>query len=163
MYKDDRYAIHRTKYNVAKDISNRTYKGIVYDSAMEMRYFRDVIEPLVASGYIKHYERQKKYVLQDSFKHNNNTILAIVYVADYYIEYENGYKEVIDIKGMPDSVAKLKRKLFWSKYPDIEYKWITYNKSHGGWVDYDELQKTRRIEKRAKERYVKAQEEKDNE
>lgn len=161
MQKENKYAVHRTKYNVNKDVISRTYKGITYDSVMEMRYFIEVIEPMMEVGYITYYERQKKYVLQESFKHNQQTVLAITYVADYYIEYSNGHKEVIDIKGMPDGVAKIKRKLFWKVHPEIEYKWITYNKTHGGWVEYDELQKTRRAEKRAKERLKKAQDKQD--
>ena len=153
MKKDKETLVHRTKYNVNKDVINRTYKNVTYDSVMEMRYFIDVVEPMMEAGLILYYERQKKYELQERFKYNQKTVLAVTYIADFYIEYSNGHKVVIDIKGMPDGVAKLKRKLFWHKYPDIEYKWLTYNKSHGGWVEYDDLQKTRRAEKRAKERY----------
>ena len=153
MKKDNKELVHRTKYNVNKDVISRTYKNVTYDSVMEMRFFIEVIEPMMKAGQILFYDRQVKFELQEKFRHNQQNVLAITYVADYYIEYANGHREVIDIKGMPDDVAKLKRKLFWYKYPDIEYKWITYNKSHGGWVNYDELQKVRRAEKRAKARY----------
>ena len=153
MKKDKEMLVHRTKYNVNKDVLSRTYKNVTYDSVMEMRYFIEVIEPLMETGRILYYDRQVKYELQERFKHNHQTVLSITYVADFYIEYADGSKVVIDIKGMPDGVAKLKRKLFWHKYPDIEYKWLTFNKSHGGWVEYDELQKARRAEKKAKERY----------
>ena len=153
MKKDKNQLVHRTKFNVNKDVASRTYKGVTYDSAMEMRYFIEVVEPLVASGMIIYYERQKKYILQERFKHSHQTVLPVTYVADYYIEYSDGHRAVIDIKGMPDDVAKLKRKLFWYKYPDIDYLWLTHNKSHGGWIEYDALQKMKRTEKRAKERY----------
>lgn len=146
------YPLKRSKYNVTKEKNARTYKGITYDSEMEMRYYIEIIEPLMATDIIKSCERQKKYVLIPSFKRKGTTVRAIEYVADYYIQYTNGLDEVVDIKGMPDSVAKLKRKLFWSIYPDTEYRWITYNKSHGGWVDYDELQDMKRKEKKEKEK-----------
>ena len=53
----------RTKYNVGKKTYDRTYDGIVFDSAIEMKYYRDVILPAVKSGDIVHYEMQKKYIL----------------------------------------------------------------------------------------------------
>lgn len=155
-----KYPIRRSKYNVNKDLSSRTYKNVIYDSAMEMKYFIEVIEPMISLGYIKYYERQKKYNLLPSFKRNGKTVLAIDYVADYYIEYSNGVTEVIDVKGMPDDVAKLKRKLFWSRYPEIDYRWVTYNKSHGGWLDYDVLHEMKLKEAREK-KAKNAQEEKD--
>lgn len=143
---------HSSKYNVAKDKADRTYKGVVYDSVMEMKYFRDVIEPQYESGWIKYYERQKSYVLLNNFRRNGQFIYGITYVADFYVEYINDTIEVIDVKGCPDDVAKMKRKLFWQIYPDIDYRWVTYNKAHGGWVDYDELQKLKRAEKKEKKK-----------
>ena len=147
-----------SKFNVSNLVANRTYKGVLYDSILEMRYFKEVIEPLIESGYIDSYERQKPYILQASFRRPNGTLVrAITYVADFVIRYSNGIEEVVDIKGMPTQDAKIKRKLFWAKYPDVEYKWISYNKKHGGWVDYDDLQKKIREDKRIKESGVKGE------
>lgn len=117
---------------------------------MEMKYYRDVLLPNVESGSIINYELQKKYVLQEGFEKDGKRVLPITYIADFYIEYSDGHKEVIDIKGCPDSVAKIKRKLFWKKYPDIQYLWITYVKKFGGWGSYDDFKKLRSNEKRAK-------------
>lgn len=57
----------RTKFNVGKNTYDRTYNGIVFDSAVEMKYYRDVILPAVERGEIAHYEMQKKYILQPAF------------------------------------------------------------------------------------------------
>ena len=140
----------RSKYNVDKDTAKRTYNNIVFDSVLEMKYYRDVILPNVESGLIKYYELQKEYELQPKFTHNGKTVLPIKYVADFYIEYTNGHKEVIDTKGLPDSVALLKRKMYWYHYPDVDYKWITYVKKYGGWLDYDTVKKLRSQEKKNK-------------
>ena len=140
----------RSKYNVDKDTAKRTYNNIVFDSVLEMKYYRDVILPNVESGLIKHYELQKEYELQPKFTHNGKTVLPIKYVADFYIEYTDGHKEVIDTKGLPDSVALLKRKMYWYHYPDVDYKWITYVKKYGGWLDYDTVKKLRSQEKKNK-------------
>ena len=140
----------RSKYNVDKDTAKRTYDNIVFDSVLEMKYYRDVILPNVESGLIKYYELQKEYELQPKFTHNGKTVLPIKYVADFYIEYTDGHKEVIDTKGLPDSVALLKRKMYWYHYPDVDYKWITYVKKYGGWLDYDTVKKLRSQEKKNK-------------
>ena len=51
---------------------------------------------------------------------------------------------------MPDSVAKIKRKMFWYKYPGMDYQWITYVKKFGGWLDYETVKSLRKEEKRNK-------------
>lgn len=139
-------------------VGNRTYKGVIYDSVLEMRYFKEVIEPLMETGFIADYEYQKPYILQNSFRRpNGKMVRAITYVADFVIHYSNGIDEVIDVKGMPTQDAKIKRKLFWGKYPDVEYKWISYSKKHGGWVDYDDLQQKRREDKKARKNELKGE------
>lgn len=140
--------INRTKFNVDKDTEKRTYNGITFDSVMEMKYYRDVVLPQEESGEITHYELQKKYILQDGFEHDGKKILPIIYVADFYIEYADGRSTVIDIKGCPDTTAKIKRKLFWNRYRDTDYQWVTYIKKFGGWGNYDEFNRLRREAKR---------------
>ena len=140
--------IDRTKFNVDKDKEKRTCNDIVFDSVLEMKYYRDVVLPKVESGEIKYFELQKKYILQEGFEHNGKRVLPIIYIADFYIEYSNDKSVVIDIKGCPDTTAKIKRKLFWYRYPDIDYQWITYVKKFGGWGNYDEYNKLRKQIKR---------------
>ena len=137
-----------SKYNVGKDKADRTFNGIVFDSAMEMKYYRDVILPALENGTIRYFERQKKYILQPSFIRGGKKILPIEYIADFYVEYSDGHEEVIDIKGYPDSVALLKRKMFWCVYPSVDYKWIVYVKKYGGWIEYEECKRIRRESKK---------------
>lgn len=138
----------RSKYNVAKDKTGRTYKGIVYDSQAEMRFFRDFVEPRLRSGEIVRCERQTPFELLPKYEHKGENIRAVIYRADFVLFYSDGREVVIDIKGCPDAVALLKRKLFWWRYPDKEYIWLCYSKKDGGWVEYDLVQKRRREEKR---------------
>jgi len=146
--------LRRTKFNVAKDTEKRTYDGIVFDSILEMKYYRDILCPLVKSGDVVNYELQKPYELQPKFIHDNKTVQPIKYVADFYIIYKDGHEEVIDTKGCPDSVAILKRKLFWYRYPDVDYKWVTWVKKFGGWIDYEEYKQLKREEKKSKIREI---------
>ncbi len=136
-----------SKYNVSTDASKRTYDGVVYDSAVEMRFMRDYVVPRIKAGEIKSVERQVKYELQPSFRHDGSLIRPINYVADFVLEYTNGYEVIVDIKGMPDATAKLKRKLFLYKYPEKDYQWISYSKIDGGWIEYEQLQKARKERK----------------
>lgn len=139
-----------SKFNVSKDKSKRTYNGIVFDSALEMRYYKEVLLPMVESGEVVNYELQKTYELQPKFKHDGKAVRAINYVADFYFVHKDGHEEIIDTKGMPDSVALLKRKLFWYCYPDLNYKWITYVKKFGGWIEYEEYKRLKKEEKKSK-------------
>lgn len=137
-----------SKFNVSDDTAKRTYDGIVYDSAVEMKFMRDFIIPKLESGEIIKAERQVKYELQPAFKYESKNVRAILYVADFVITYADGHETIIDIKGMADSAAKLKRKLFWYKYPEKDYQWISYSKIDGGWIEYDTLTQNRRQRKK---------------
>lgn len=141
----------RTKYNVDKDKKKRSYDGIVFDSILEMKFYRDVILPNMESGQIRNAERQVPYELQPKFVHDGKTVQPIKYIADFVLVYKDGTKEVIDVKGMPDSTAIIKRKMFWYAYPELKYNWMSYTKATG-WITYDELKKIRRDKKKKNRR-----------
>ena len=137
-----------SKYNVgSKD--KRTYNGITFDSILEMRYYKDVLLPKVKSGEVISYELQKPYELQPKFQYRDKSVLPIKYIADFFIVYADGREELIDTKGKADSVALLKRKLFWYHYPTVDYKWICYSAVDGGWCDYEYV-KQQQLKRRKK-------------
>lgn len=140
----------RSKFNVSDKSEKRTCNGIVFDSELEMKYYRDVVLPLKEKGEIISFELQKPYELQPKFIHEGKTVQPIKYVADFFITYSDGHEEVIDTKGCPDNVALLKRKLFWYIFPDIAYRWICYSKIDGGWVDYEVVKRGRAQRKKTK-------------
>lgn len=141
----------RTKFNVDKNAEQRTLNGIVFDSALELRYYRDVLLPLVEIGEVVEYELQKPYELQPKFVHDGRTVQAIKYVADFYVKYKDGHEEVVDIKGFADTTALLKRKLFWYTFPDLNYYWLCYSTVDSGWIKYEDLKKARAMRKREKQ------------
>lgn len=140
----------RTKFNVDKNAEQRTIDDIVFDSVLELRYYRDVLLPLVESGEVVEYELQRPYELQPKFVHDGRTVQAIKYVADFYVKYRDGHEEVIDIKGFADATALLKRKLFWYKFPELNYYWLSYSGVDGGWIEYEDLKKARAERRKAK-------------
>lgn len=145
----------RSKYGVditEKGKARRTYKGITYDSVMEMQFYVEYIEPKIASGEIVSCERQQVYLLQEGFiNRDGKKILPIKYKSDFDVTYSDGTKIVYDIKGRADNTALLKRKMFWLKYPDVDYRWMTRSLKNGGWIEYDDLKRIRREEKKKKE------------
>lgn len=140
----------QSKFNVDRDTQQRTCNGTVFDSVLEMRYYRDVLCPLMESGDIVSCELQKPYELQPKFVHDGRPVQAVKYVADFVVRYRDGREEVIDTKGCPDQKALLKRKLFWYRYPDVIYRWVCYSKTDGGWCDYEYVKRCRAERKRKK-------------
>jgi hypothetical protein len=148
----------RSKFNV--DTTNkgklkRTHNGILYDSETEMKFYRDVIEVGLNDGSIKKCERQVKYELQPKYKYHGETILAINYVADFVVTYNDNSIIVWDVKGLADAIAKLKKKLFHYKYPNIDYRWIGHSIIDGGWLEYQYIEKARSKRKKEKQKSKK--------
>lgn len=147
----------KSKYHVditAKGIEKRTYQGVVYDSLTELNFLKEWILPKMESGEIIRYERQIPFILQEGFTHSSGKkILPIRYVSDFIVYWKNGTRTIFDVKGNPDSVSKLKRKIFWKQYPNEEYIWMCRNIKFGDethWLTYEELESKRRIEKKSK-------------
>lgn len=147
--------MRRTKFNVNKDATKRTYDGITFASELEMNYYKDVLLPLIESGKVSNYELQRVYVLQPGFLKDGKKVLPITYKADFVLTYKDGREEVIDTKGYPDSVALMKRKMFWYTYPDINYNWMGYSKIDGGWQPYEYIKKQRALRKKEKKKMEK--------
>lgn len=51
--------MERSKFNVDKDKEKRTYNNIVFDSQLEMKYYRDVLCPAVESGEVTYLSYRK--------------------------------------------------------------------------------------------------------
>lgn len=142
--------MRESKFNVNRDTRKRTCDGIVFDSVLEMRFYRDVLCPLVKSGDIVSCKLQEPYELQPKFVHDGKSVQAVKYIADFVVRYKDGREEVIDTKGCPDQKALLKRKLFWYRFPDVRYRWVCYSKADGGWCDYEYVKRCRAERKRKK-------------
>lgn len=129
-----------SKYN-AKKVE---YKGIVFDSKVECDYYQ-YLERNLGKEY-DHIELQPRYELIPKVNKQRKT----EYIADFALFKDDVLVEVIDVKGMPTEVAKLKAKIFRDKYPNIKLTWICKAPKYTGleWIEYDELIKVRRKRKR---------------
>lgn len=151
-----------SKYKIKQDAKSKaartvydehTDTTITFDSNIEKKYYDEVVLPGFKSGEIINYELQKKYNLQEKFRRPNGELIrAIDYVADYWVKYKDGHEHVIDVKGnglLLDGVCKIKKKLMYYKYPEIDFEWITWGKDTG-WINWDLAQKMKRDAKKAK-------------
>lgn len=145
MYKKkSKFGVNVTK----KGISKRTFEGIVFDSEMELKYYRDYLLPLKAKGIITKIILQPKFLLQPKFIKNGKVILPINYVADFETHYADGRVVIQDVKGLATVEAKLKKKVFNYVYPEKTLIWISLSVRDGGWIEYDELCRLRSKRKR---------------
>ena len=105
-----------TKYNARKT----KLDGYTFDSKAEARRYSE-LKILVQAKEIYGLDVHPKFVLQGSFQYKGKTERAIVYIADFAY-MENGVYVVEDVKGVQTPVFKLKRKMFLSKYPRVDFR-----------------------------------------
>lgn len=96
------------------------YRGVYYDSKLEAKraYELDILE---RAGKISDLERQKRFILQDSYVNNQGKkIRPISYIADFSYIDSKGNKIVEDTKSPVTRTAeyRIKKKIFEYKYPE---------------------------------------------
>lgn len=106
-----------SKYHSKK----REVDGIIFASKKEADYYCE-LKMLRMVGEVKDFDIQVPFELQESFRYAGKAIRPIKYIADFVVEYKDGRKEVVDVKGMRTDVYKLKKKLLLHKYPNIVFK-----------------------------------------
>lgn len=136
----------RSKYGAKKIVVD----GIKFDSKDEAAYYQYLLKQK-AQGKILNFELQPKYELQPGFKKNGKTYRAITYAPDFLVYHLNGTEELIDVKGMSTQQGEMRKKMFDYKYPELKLTWVARSLKFGdkdGWIEYDELKKKRRENKK---------------
>ena len=96
------------KYNARKT----TVYGITFDSKREAEWYMMLREKL-RLGEIKHLECQPTYTLLEGFWDNQEKPQKpITYTPDFLVEYDDGRREVIEVKGVRTRDYALRKKLF---------------------------------------------------
>ena len=101
------------------------YNGVWYASKLEAdvaRALDALMEPDGAPALVLGYEAQQEYVLVEKSAYGKQ----ILYVADFVVDFAGPalpVRVVIETKGYPTDVYRLKRRLFLEKYgPDLLYE-----------------------------------------
>ena len=96
------------KYNARKT----TVYGIPFDSKREAEYYL-LLREKKRLGEIKSIDLQPTYTLLEGFRDNTGKAQKpITYTADFLVEYDDGRREVIEVKGMRTRDYLLRKKLF---------------------------------------------------
>ncbi|NMS90590.1 DUF1064 domain-containing protein [Clostridioides difficile] len=134
-----------SKYNNKKIIID----GIKFDSKDESEYYLYLKEKK-ENGEIKDFGLQQKFELQPKFKKDGKNYRAITYTVDFAIYKWDGEVVYIDVKGYSTQQGELRKKLFDYKYQDKKLIWIAKGKKYGvdGWIEYSELKKKRKENKK---------------
>ena len=132
--------IKKSKFNNKKV----EFEGIKFDSLMELKYYKSLLEDGVCKSDIKIHP---KFVLFDKVKDNKGkTLRQITYIADFQVG-----NIVVDVKGFETPVFKLKEAIFKRTFPELTLRAITKAPKYTGvdWIELSELKKIRkkRIEK----------------
>lgn len=128
----------------------RTYNNIVFDSALEMRFYRDRLLPDLNAGKIKDLKLQPKLEIIPGFDYFGETVRGIKYTLDFSFIKDN-IIFYIDVKGYPDRSNKIIFKLAKYKLRNtkkVKIAWVGYSKKYGGWRDWFYIDKQKRKEKR---------------
>ncbi len=135
----------KTKYNTKPVVID----GIWFQSGIEGQYYLG-LKDNEKLGLIKSFILQPVYELQPKFRKNGKGIQAIKLKADFQVTLNDGSEIIVDVKGHPTEGAKIKRKMFDFKYPDRNLLWVAYSKIDGGWIEYEDLKKARKLRKKEK-------------
>ena len=137
---------------MSKYLSHKTVvDGITFDSKDEAKYY-EALKIRKYRGEIQNFELQPKFTLVQGFKKNGKTYRAITYTPDFVIYHNDNSEEYIDVKGMTTQQGELRIKLFYHFYRDLKLSIVARNLKYGdeyGFIDYYELQKIRRRNRRA--------------
>lgn len=139
---------------MSKYLSHKTVvDGITFDSKDEAKYY-EALKIRKYRGEIENFELQPKFILVEGFKKDNKTYRAITYTPDFVIYHKDGSEEYVDVKGMTTQQGELRIKLFNHFYRDLKLSIVARNLKYGdeyGFIDYYELQKIRRKNRRVKD------------
>lgn len=136
--------------NIKRGKQKPKYDGYTFDSELELRYYREVLQPAYEKKIIRDLVIQPKAYLAEGVKHRGKKLQPVKYVLDFKFTAPCGKELWVDVKGFATDMHKLKRRLFISRFPDNEMYWVCYSKIDGGWVEHDRLQAARRKRKKAK-------------
>ena len=137
---------------MSKYLSHKTVvDGITFDSKDEAKYY-EALKIRKYRGEIQNFELQPKFTLVQGFKKNGKTYRAITYTPDFVIYHNDNSEEYVDVKGITTQQGELRIKLFNHFYRDLKLSIVARNLKYGdeyGFIDYYELQKIRRRNRRA--------------
>ena len=108
---------NRPKYNAKKTIIG----NLKFDSKKEAEYYLKLKAKRI-NGEINWIKLQPEFLILRGFTlENGERTKGIRYVADFEVEYADGHREIIDVKGVKTEAYKIKKKMLLDMYPNINF------------------------------------------
>ena len=138
--------------------NNKKYyhDGMQFRSTDEV-HFWNYCKRRQAEEIIQSFEYEpEKFELISKFRFQGKSYQAMTYTPDFKIYYPDGFIEYVEVKGHLTNEAKLKNKLFrWhlsNNNPKAGYIILSRSLKYGNidneWIEYEELQKLRKKNKK---------------
>ena len=133
---------------------------VTFDSEEEAEYYFYLRDKQLA-GEVKTIRLHPRLELFPKFESGGEHHQAIFLTPDFYVEYQDGRREYVDVKGMSNEAGDLRRKLYDylastatdRSYYGVPLRWVSTSFKHGdadGWIGYDQLQQIRAKNRKAK-------------
>lgn len=138
----------RNKYN-NKQVE---VDGIIFDSSLESKFYLH-LKQLQEQGIVESFEMQKTYLLLEGYTIAGKKRQPIKFTPDFIVHFKDGTTRVIDVKGNEMAISRdfpLRKKMFECRY-QIPLDVIMWSKIDGGWIEYENLKKARKLRKKEKE------------
>lgn len=126
--------------------------GIIFDSALESKFYLH-LKQLQEQGIVESFEMQKTYLLLEGYSIAGKKRQPIKFTPDFIVHLKDGTTRVIDVKGSERAISRdfpLRKKMFEYRY-QIPLDVIMWSKIDGGWIEYENLKKARKLRKKEKE------------
>lgn len=108
---------NKPKYNARKTIIG----NLKFDSKKEAEYYLKLKAKRI-NGEINWIKLQPEFLILRGFTlENGERTKGIRYVADFEVEYADGHREIIDVKGVKTEAYKIKKKMLLDMYPNINF------------------------------------------
>lgn len=136
---------------------------VTFDSEDEADYYFCLKDQRDAGTIIRIQLHPRLELFPSFIDEFGDTQAAAIYTPDFYVEYKDGRREYVDVKGQSTEAGDLRRKLynylaFGAGAPErpfrgISLRWVATSFKYGdenGWIDWDLLQGFRKKAAKAK-------------
>ena len=95
--------------------------GYTFDSKAEARKYSELklMQRVGGPEGVKTFTVHPRFELLPAFQKDGSKYRATHYIADFDVTYNDGRREIIDIKGVETAVFRIKAKMFDLKYPHL--------------------------------------------
>ena len=124
-----------------KDQQRRSFDGIVFDSILEMRFYRDVIRSIAGERRYHHLSAAKGIRPATHVHLQRKSGAAHHLWSGFLPRLQRRPGGSHRHQRLPVQHRRTQAEAFLAAVPEITYRWLSYTQKTG-WISYDELKKS---------------------